>query len=62
MVENGISTNVLDYIYGLGGRDITVDDIAKVYDELKECSDAGKRVKPIMQTINLRGSALSFYN
>jgi len=27
---------IIDYIYGLGGRDISVEDIEKVYTELKE--------------------------
>jgi len=61
MVENNMSKNLLNYIYGLGGRDTTIEHIAGIYNDLKECTDAGKRVKPVMQTINLRGKSLSFY-
>lgn len=62
MVENEIQKPLLDYIYGLGGRDTTYEHIEAVFGDLKECSDAGKRIKPVMQTINLRGKTLSFYN
>jgi len=61
MVENGISVNLIDYIYGLGGRDTTAEHVTGIFADLKECSDAGKRVKPVMQTINLRGKTLTFY-
>jgi pyruvate ferredoxin oxidoreductase alpha subunit len=61
MFENGINIPVLNYIYGLGGRDTTVVHLTKVYQDLEACKDSGKRVKPIMQTINLRGPELSFY-
>jgi pyruvate ferredoxin oxidoreductase alpha subunit len=62
MVENNIRVNLLDYIYGLGGRDTTAEHITGIFTDLKECTDAGKRVKPVLQTINLRGKTLSFYN
>jgi len=61
MVENSISLNLIDFIYGLGGRDTTVEHITGIFADLKECSDAGKRVKPVIQTINLRGKTLTFY-
>ena len=61
MVENKMSINLIDYIYGLGGRDVTVEHISQVYKDLQECTQEGKRVKPIIQTINLRGKSLSFY-
>ena len=61
MVENKIDLNLLNYIYGLGGRDTTIGHLTGIYNDLKECSDAEKRVKPVVQTINLRGKTLSFY-
>lgn len=61
MVENGINVNLIDFIYGLGGRDTTAEHITGIFADLKECSDAGKRVKPVIQTINLRGKTLTFY-
>lgn len=62
MVENGMSKIVLNYIYGLGGRDTTIEHLVGIYADAKACTDAGKRVKPIIQTINLRGETLSFYS
>jgi pyruvate ferredoxin oxidoreductase alpha subunit len=61
MVDNGCNGVLLNYIYGLGGRDMTIDHLTEIYNGAKECSDAGKRVKPLIQTINLRGKELSFY-
>jgi pyruvate ferredoxin oxidoreductase alpha subunit len=61
LIQNEMMKPVLDYIYGLGGRDTTYEHITRVFNDLKECSDAGKRVKPLLQTINLRGKALAFY-
>ncbi|MCV6608862.1 MAG: 2-oxoacid:ferredoxin oxidoreductase subunit alpha [Campylobacterales bacterium] len=61
MVDEDISAVLLNYIYGLGGRDLTISMIEEIYAGAKECSDAGKRVKPLIQTINLRGPELSFY-
>ena len=61
LVENGLRPTLINYIYGLGGRDTTVEHIEAVYNDAAECTKAGKRVKPIMQTINLRGKPLSFY-
>ena len=34
--------NVVDYIYGLGGRDIKVGEIEKVYEDLSEMAETGK--------------------
>jgi len=61
MVENSMMVPVHDYIYGLGGRDTTIEDLQGILDDIKKSADAGKRLAPIIQTINLRGKALSFY-
>ncbi|MDR2904911.1 MAG: 2-oxoacid:ferredoxin oxidoreductase subunit alpha [Helicobacteraceae bacterium] len=61
MVENGINAILLNYIYGIGGRDTTIEHLQGIFNDAAECTKAGKRVKPIMQTINLRGKPLSFY-
>ncbi len=61
MVENDKSANLINYIYGLGGRDTTTEHLEGIFDDAAECTKAGKRVKPIIQTINLRGKSLSFY-
>ncbi|MGE4295293.1 MAG: 2-oxoacid:ferredoxin oxidoreductase subunit alpha [Campylobacterales bacterium] len=62
IVENGLKANLLNYIYGLGGRDTTTEHLEGIFNDAAECSKAGKRVKPIIQTINLRGETLSFYS
>ena len=61
MIDNGFDSVLLNYIYGIGGRDMTVKHLIEIFDGAKECTDAGKRVKPLVQTINLRGPELSFY-
>lgn len=61
MLDNGINIPLLDYIYGLGGRDTTISHLEKVFADLAECKEAGKRVKPLIQMINLRGKELSFF-
>ena len=44
-------TNVISYIYGLGGRDVTMDDIEKVYRNLIDIAKTGK----IFETYNYVG-------
>lgn len=61
LIDAGISVPVLNYIYGLGGRDTNIEHLTKVFADLEECSKAKKRVKPLIQNINLRGKELSFF-
>lgn len=43
MLVNGVcSTKVVNYIYGLGGRDVKTSDIEKVYNDLLEITKTGK--------------------
>jgi pyruvate ferredoxin oxidoreductase alpha subunit len=49
-----------NYIYGLGGRDTTVEHILEVIKETNENAKAGKRVTDLQGFINLRGPKLSF--
>ena len=44
-------TNVISYIYGLGGRDVTMDDIEEVYRNLIDIAKTGK----ISETYNYVG-------
>jgi len=44
---------VVNYIYGLGGRDINIDHITKVYDDLKEISET-KKIKELIQYLGVR--------
>lgn len=61
MHDCDIKAPVLNYIYGLGGRDTTISHLTKVFADVEECKKAGKRVKPLIQFVNLRGRELSFF-
>jgi len=60
LAANGKSAIMTNYIYGLGGRDTTVEHILDVIKETNENAKAGKRVTPLQGFINLRGPKLSF--
>ncbi len=51
-----------NYIYGLGGRDMTQNDIKEIFRDIKKNADAGKLVTPLQQFSGLRGPKLSFFN
>jgi len=50
-----------NYIYGLGGRDMTISTLKDVFREIKTNADAGKLVTPLQQFSGLRGPKLSFF-
>lgn len=52
---------VLNYIYGLGGRDLLVSHIEEIYGDLDASAKAGKATAPIQQFVGLRGPKLSFF-
>jgi pyruvate ferredoxin oxidoreductase alpha subunit len=52
---------VCDYIYGLGGRDMTIDNFKTIFKELKADADAGKLTHEIQQFFGVRGPKLSYY-
>ena len=60
-MANGKTPVVLNYIYGLGGRDTTVNMLKDVYKELDQCAKAGEAVVPLQQFLGLRGPKLAFY-
>ena len=43
----GPRINMVNYIYGLGGRDINMEHISGVYDDLMEIADTGEITDPI---------------
>ncbi len=61
MLAKGESPIMLNYIYGLGGRDTTIDHLTEIFAQLDECAKAGERKYPLQQFIGLRGPKLSFY-
>lgn len=52
---------VSNYIYGLGGRDLTQAHLGEVYEQLSQNANAGKLTHPTQQFIGLRGPKLSFF-
>jgi pyruvate ferredoxin oxidoreductase alpha subunit len=45
-----------DYVYGLGGRNIEIQDIVHVYDEIEKVAKTGK-VEKMIQYLGVRGEA-----
>ena len=50
-----------NYIYGLGGRDMTIETLCGIFKEVKANADAGKLTTPLQQFSGLRGPKLSFF-
>jgi len=50
-----------NYIYGLGGRDMTQENLKEIYRDIKRNADEGKLTTPLQQFSGLRGPKLSFY-
>ncbi len=52
---------VTNYIYGLGGRDFTIDHAKEIFKELDANAKEGRPTTPLQQFVGLRGPKLSFY-
>jgi len=52
---------VTNYIYGLGGRDISIENLKTIFKEQKANADAGYITTDIQQFTNLRGPKLGFF-
>lgn len=52
---------ISNYIYGLGGRDMTQEYLVSIFEEAKANADAGKLSVPAQQFIGLRGPKMSFF-
>jgi len=50
-----------NYIYGLGGRDMTQTDLKEIFIDAKRNADEGKLTTPLQQFSGLRGPKLSFF-
>ena len=46
MYTENVHVPAVNYIYGIGGRDTTVNDIAKVFEDLQEIANSGKVENP----------------
>lgn len=51
---------ISNYIYGLGGRDLTQSILEEVYNELNANAKAGKLTHPTQQFLGLRGKKIGF--
>lgn len=49
-----------NYIYGLGGRDMTQEFLLEIYKELNNNAKAGKLTHPTQQFVGLRGAKMAF--
>lgn len=49
----GPSPKVVDYIYGLGGRDVTPDQIRQAFDDLRQIAETGQ-IKSLIGYLGLR--------
>lgn len=50
-----------NYIYGLGGRDLTQAHLESIFTELDTNAKAGKLTHPLQQMLGLRGPKMSFF-
>ena len=46
MYTNGMNIPTVNYVYGIGGRDTTVEDLEKVYTDLQKIAESGKVENP----------------
>lgn len=61
VLQNASNRPVLsNYIYGLGGRDMTQDGLMEVYRDLDKNAKAGKLTHPTQQFLGLRGDKMAF--
>ena len=54
MFVNNVQVPTVNYVYGIGGRDTTVEELEKVYRDLLEIKESGKIENPY-RYLGLRG-------
>jgi pyruvate ferredoxin oxidoreductase alpha subunit len=52
---------ICNYIYGLGGRDMTVDMLCEIFETLQKDKEANKLTHDLQSFIGLRGPKISFF-
>ncbi len=60
LVNSGQKTVLTNYVYGLGGRDLTKAHLKEIFKELKANADAGKPTTALQQLIGVRGPKLEY--
>ena len=61
MYQSDARPVISNYIYGLGGRDMTQENLKEIYRDIKRNADEGKLTTPLQQFSGLRGPKLSFF-
>ena len=61
LVGSGVHAVLTDYIYGLGGRDLTKAHLVRIFTELQANADALKATTPLQQFIGVRGPQIAFF-
>ncbi len=61
LYAGGSKAIMTNYIYGLGGRDLTLDSLRDIYRELDANAKSGKRTGKIQQFVGLRGPKLEYF-
>ena len=61
LIQMDQKTVLTNYIYGLGGRDLTKDTVAEVYADLGANAKSGKLTTPTQQYLSLNGPKLTFF-
>ncbi|MEW5831963.1 2-oxoacid:ferredoxin oxidoreductase subunit alpha [Sulfuricurvum sp. IAE1] len=61
LINSDTKAVLTNYIYGLGGRDLTKAHLVGIFEDLKANMDAGKPTTPLQQYIGLRGPKLAFF-
>ena len=61
VIENEKVPVMTNYIYGLGGRDMTIEHLRDIFRATNENAKAGKRLQPVQTFVNLRGPKLTFF-
>ncbi|MDD3770800.1 MAG: 2-oxoacid:ferredoxin oxidoreductase subunit alpha [Sulfuricurvum sp.] len=61
LINTDTKAVLTNYIYGLGGRDLTKAHLVGIFEDLKANMDAGKPTTPLQQYIGLRGPKLAFF-
>ncbi len=62
LYQNDNRPVINNYIYGLGGRDMTQENLKEIFRDIKRNADEGRLVTPLQQFSGLRGPKLSFFN
>lgn len=61
LFNTGTHAVLTNYIYGLGGRDLTKSSLHTIYRDLQANAEAGCPTTPLQQFTGLRGPKLSFF-